>query len=131
MQCLLAVYQTEIPWWAFTVLIVWIFARILSRVIGSKQAFIITCCLIVVLFGFRFPVVLGPFLLFSGVVWLARYVTRRRRANLPLFDHRKVAAWLAGQPRPKLPNRRETLILAIAAVIGVLLYFSYELPLPE
>jgi hypothetical protein len=94
------------------------------------QAFIITCSLIV-LMGFRAPLFLGPFLLFSGVVWLARYVTRRRRANLPLFDHRKVAAWVAGQPRPKLPNRRETLILAIAAVIGVLLYFSYELPLPE
>ena len=36
MECLLAVYQTEIPWWAFTVLIVWIFARILSRVIRSR-----------------------------------------------------------------------------------------------
>jgi hypothetical protein len=95
------------------------------------QAFIITCGLIVALCGFRFPVVLGPFLLCSGAVWLARYAARRHRADLPLFDHRKAAVWIARQPRPRLPNRRETLILAIAAVAGMTLYFSNGLPLPE
>jgi hypothetical protein len=91
------------------------------------QAFIIICSLIV-LMGFRAPLFLGPFLLFSGAVWLARYAARRHRADLPLFDHRRVIAWVTRQPRPKLPNRRETLILAIGAVIGVLLYVYRELP---
>jgi hypothetical protein len=32
----MAVYQTEIPWWTVTVLLVWLFARVISRVMGSK-----------------------------------------------------------------------------------------------
>jgi hypothetical protein len=96
-----------------------------------SQAFIITCCLIVVVFGFRAPPVLVPFVLFSGAVWLARSAARGERANLPHFDHGQVIAWVARQRRPKLPNRRETLILAIGALIGALLYFSRRLPLPE
>ena len=95
------------------------------------RAFIITCCLIVVVFGFRAPPVLVPFVLFAGAVWLARYGTRRQRANSPRLEHGQVIAWIARQPRPKLPNRRETLILAIGALISVLLYFSGRLPLPE
>jgi hypothetical protein len=48
---------------------------------------------------------------------------------MTLFDHRKAIAWVAGQPCPKLPNRREALILVIVAAIRVLLYFDRDLPL--
>jgi hypothetical protein len=56
-------------------------------------------------------------------IWLIRRIARQRRAGLPIFDHRTIAARLAHMPSPKRPNRREALMIAAvgAALLATLL----------
>src|ERR1700722_123623 len=96
------------------------------------QAFVITCALIIVVFGFRAPAILAPLLGLSGAIWLTRHVARRRSARLPIFDYRRLAARLARMPSPKSPNRREVFMLAaVGAPILATLFRNHVVPWVE
>jgi hypothetical protein len=62
-------------------------------------------------------------------IWLARYIARKRRAGLPIFDYRSTAARLARMPFPKWPNGREVLMAAtVGAAIWATLFWNHVAP---
>jgi xanthine/uracil/vitamin C permease (AzgA family) len=92
---------------------------------------IVGCHLIFLCFGCQpgTGVGIGLFLALVGARWFAMRAISRRRSNLPIFDFSFVGAQLF---RTKLPNRRETLILAAMGIVAIaILSFANTQPMPE
>jgi hypothetical protein len=74
---------------------------------------------------------LFPLIFFAllGTFLLEAYAARRRRAGLPVFDHRRMRDRLASMPSLRYPNLRETLTLAVlGAAIWATLIWGHVVP---
>jgi hypothetical protein len=84
----------------------------------KQFVFIISTVLLAPL-GFRFPV----FPALVGTVWLAASTTHRYRNTGHLFPQVDLRGPIGRSPRPKIPNRRETILLAAFGLMALAVFF--------
>jgi hypothetical protein len=84
----------------------------------KQFVFIISTVLLAPL-GFRFP----AFPALVGTVWLAASATQRYRNTGHLFPQLDLRGRIDRLPRPKIPNGRETILIAAFGLMALAVFF--------